>query len=194
MALRSQAPAGRGPARRYRQISLPLGARDEPGAVPDAGAGRLRCPVDARRQSDQVAPRPHQLVLRAVHPDRTAEPDYEVFDEQFEYLFNSYYYTKGQMHPRGPSAGCCPGRPCDEIVAYREHVDEALLSLVARTKQTPRTSGAGRAGAAARAAAPGADAHGHQTRVFDQSVAPGTAASGFLRAGSHRFRISATSR
>jgi len=59
-------------------------------------------------------------------------PEYEVFEEQYEYLFNSYYYTKGQMHPRD-ERGLLSRPTVREIVDYREHVDEAMLSLLARS-------------------------------------------------------------
>ena len=65
-------------------------------------------PVDARRQPDEVAPGPHDVVLRdlrAARALRATEPSIPAFG----YLFNSYYEAVGDRHPR-PNAGCCRGR------------------------------------------------------------------------------------
>jgi ergothioneine biosynthesis protein EgtB len=63
---------------------------------------------------------------------------YPLFDEHFEYCFNSYYESVGARQPRGkrglltrPSAG--------EVRTYREHVDAALERLCA-TDMQPRAA------------------------------------------------------
>jgi ergothioneine biosynthesis protein EgtB len=54
---------------------------------------------------------------------------YEPFDAAYQYLFNSYYYTVGEMH--GRSARGILSRPTvAEICAYRAYVDEAMLRLI----------------------------------------------------------------
>ena len=55
---------------------------------------------------------------------------YRRFDERFHYLFNSYYYTAGDMHAR-PERGLLTRPTVAEVYAYREHVDEAMLTLLA---------------------------------------------------------------
>src|SRR5215210_7444024 len=51
---------------------------------------------------------------------------YAPYDESWAYLYNSYYESEGDRHPR-PRRGML-GRPSlDEILVYRGHVDEALL-------------------------------------------------------------------
>jgi ergothioneine biosynthesis protein EgtB len=55
---------------------------------------------------------------------------YRVFDESFHRLFNSYYHSAGDMHPR-PERGLLSRPLVSEIRRYREHVDEAMLSLLA---------------------------------------------------------------
>ena len=55
--------------------------------------------------------------------------DYRRFDEAYDYLFNSYYFTAGQMHAR-PRRGLLSRPTFDEIVAYREHVDTAMLEHI----------------------------------------------------------------
>jgi ergothioneine biosynthesis protein EgtB len=57
------------------------------------------------------------------------DDDYRRFDEQFDYLFNSYYYSAGTMHAR-PKRGMLTRPTLGEVVAYREHVDNAMRSLL----------------------------------------------------------------
>lgn len=54
---------------------------------------------------------------------------YEAFNNRFHYLFNSYYYTAGEMHRR-PERGLLSRPTVAEILSYREHVDEAMLDLL----------------------------------------------------------------
>jgi ergothioneine biosynthesis protein EgtB len=51
---------------------------------------------------------------------------YDLYDEDWAYLFNSYYEGEGERHPR-PRRGMLSRPSLDEIFAYRSHVDEALL-------------------------------------------------------------------
>jgi ergothioneine biosynthesis protein EgtB len=62
--------------------------------------------------------------------------DYRPFHAKFGYLFNSYYYTVGNMHPR-PKRGLLSRPTVEEIYAYRRHVDEQvrlLMSTLARAE------------------------------------------------------------
>lgn len=55
--------------------------------------------------------------------------NYKVFHPQFGYLFNSYYESVGQRHPR-PERGLL-SRPTVEVVyAYRAYVDEAMQAFL----------------------------------------------------------------
>ena len=54
---------------------------------------------------------------------------YEVFDPAFDYLFNSYYHTAGDMHRR-PERGLLSRPTYAAILAYRTHVDEHMLRLI----------------------------------------------------------------
>src|SRR5215468_2706626 len=56
---------------------------------------------------------------------------YRLFDERFEYCFNSYYESVGARQPRG-KRGLLTRPTADEVRAYREHVDAALDRLCAR--------------------------------------------------------------
>jgi ergothioneine biosynthesis protein EgtB len=54
---------------------------------------------------------------------------YRVFDERFEYCFNSYYESVGPRHPR-PKRGLLTRPSAQEVRAYRAYVDQALDRLV----------------------------------------------------------------
>lgn len=59
------------------------------------------------------------------------EPDYRPFHPHFRVLFNSYYNTVGDKHPR-PQRGLLSRPSLDEVLAYRRHVDEAMLQALSR--------------------------------------------------------------
>ncbi|MEW8505826.1 MAG: ergothioneine biosynthesis protein EgtB [Candidatus Thiodiazotropha sp.] len=54
---------------------------------------------------------------------------YQPFHPQFDYIFNSYYYTHGMMHPR-PRRGLLSRPTVDEVYRYRTHVDEQMMLLM----------------------------------------------------------------
>ena len=56
-------------------------------------------------------------------------PSYQVFDDRFEYCFNSYYESVGPRQPR-PKRGLLTRPSADEVRAYRAFVDEALGRLL----------------------------------------------------------------
>ena len=55
---------------------------------------------------------------------------YRVFDEAYNFLFNSYYESVGERQPR-PRRGMITRPSLDEILAYRAHVDDAMGRLIA---------------------------------------------------------------
>ena len=55
---------------------------------------------------------------------------YRPFDDQFVFLFNSYYETVGARHPR-PERGLLTRPAAAEITAYRQHVDDAMAAFIA---------------------------------------------------------------
>ncbi len=56
--------------------------------------------------------------------------DYKPLDEQYDYLFNSYYYSAGDMHSR-PKRGLLSRPTLADVLAFRAHVDDAVLALLA---------------------------------------------------------------
>jgi ergothioneine biosynthesis protein EgtB len=57
-------------------------------------------------------------------------PGYRVFDDSFNYCFNSYYESQGARQPR-PRRGLLTRPPIERVLAYRAHVDEGLQALFA---------------------------------------------------------------
>jgi len=56
-------------------------------------------------------------------------PDYEVYDDAFAFLFNSYYESAGPRHLRS-QRGLITRPSKEEVLAYRTYVDEAMLVLI----------------------------------------------------------------
>ncbi len=54
---------------------------------------------------------------------------YRRFDENYDFLLNSYYYTAGQMHPRS-RRGLLSRPTLAQVIAYRDHVDQAMSRLI----------------------------------------------------------------
>ncbi len=55
--------------------------------------------------------------------------NYVRFDDQFHYLFNSYYYTAGEMHAR-PKRGLLSRPTLAQVLEYRSYVDTAIQQLL----------------------------------------------------------------
>src|SRR5690349_20622961 len=54
---------------------------------------------------------------------------YRAFHPDFEFLFNSYYQSVGRMHER-PQRGLLTRPTVNEVLRYREHVDEHMQKLL----------------------------------------------------------------
>jgi len=57
------------------------------------------------------------------------EPGYQIFDERFPFLFNSYYVAAGPRHAR-PQRGLITRPNAEDVTAYRAHVDAAVERLI----------------------------------------------------------------
>jgi ergothioneine biosynthesis protein EgtB len=63
-------------------------------------------------------------------------PSYEVFHPKFGYLFNSYYESIGQRHPRA-QRGLLSRPSVEEVYRYRAYVDQAMHVLLNQPLDDP---------------------------------------------------------
>ena len=65
--------------------------------------------------------------------------NYKVFDEDYNYMFNSYYEAVGDRVLRTDRGNM--SRPSvDDVLAYREYVDQFMTEFLEQTEVTPRQS------------------------------------------------------
>ena len=64
------------------------------------------------------------------------QPNYRPFDERFHHLFNSYYYTVGDMYAR-PHRGLLSRPTVTQVLDFRAHVDEAIARLIEQRADEP---------------------------------------------------------
>ncbi len=74
-----------------------------------------------------------------------SEPDYKVFDPQFNYLFNSYYNTIGKQFPR-PRRGLVSRPGLEDIKRYRQYVDQHMVRFLNAGRYSDATATAIRVG------------------------------------------------
>ena len=97
----------------------------------------LAAPLSAEDQTVQSMPDVSPTKWHRAHTSWFFEafllqpraPDYAVFDEAYNYLFNSYYNAVGDRHPR-PQRGMITRPSVAEVTAYRAHVDEAMARFI----------------------------------------------------------------
>jgi len=56
-------------------------------------------------------------------------PAYKPLDARYDHIFNSYYYTHGEMHPRA-KRGLLSRPTVEAVYSYRAHVDEQMRRLI----------------------------------------------------------------
>lgn len=61
---------------------------------------------------------------------------YQPFHPKFEVLFNSYYETVGEFHPR-PKRGLLARPTVEDVYQYRHYVDQHMLALLDKLEQQP---------------------------------------------------------
>lgn len=66
--------------------------------------------------------------------------NYKTFNEAFNYVLNSYFYTVGGMYAR-PNRGLLTRPLVKEVLAYRDYVDNAILELLAAQPENAELAG-----------------------------------------------------
>ncbi len=62
-------------------------------------------------------------------------PDYQLFDDEFPYFFNSYYEAEGARQPRG-KRGILTRPDLARVMKYRTQVTEAIAQLIGQSQKT----------------------------------------------------------
>jgi ergothioneine biosynthesis protein EgtB len=123
--------AGAGAAARYR-------------AVRDATT-QLTASLAVEDQVVQVMPEASPTKWHLAHTTwfferfclREYARGYESPDDRYDYLFNSYYYSAGDMHPRA-ARGWLSRPTVAEVADYRAWVDDAMEALLHERGDDPR--------------------------------------------------------
>jgi ergothioneine biosynthesis protein EgtB len=104
----------------------------------------LTAPLSAEDQVVQTMPEVSPTKWHAAHVTwffeqfclAAHQPGYRRYDERYQHLFNSYYYTVGAMHRR-PERGLLSRPTVVEVLAYRARIDEAMAQLVEQRAGDP---------------------------------------------------------
>ena len=98
---------------------------------------KLAAPLSAEDQCVQSMPDTSPSKWHLAHTSWFFEnvvllphlPGYQVFDDAFAYLFNSYYEALGPRHPR-PQRGLLTRPALSQVLAFREHVNVGMQQLL----------------------------------------------------------------
>jgi ergothioneine biosynthesis protein EgtB len=102
-----------------------------------AGTCALAQPLSAEDQCVQSMPDASPTKWHLAHTSwffetvvlQAFQAEYQVFDPQYLYLFNSYYEALGPRHPR-PQRGLLTRPALGDIHRYRQHIDTAVLRFI----------------------------------------------------------------
>ena len=98
---------------------------------------QLAAPLSAEDQCVQSMPDTSPTKWHLAHTSwffeslvlKPFSQNYQVFDEAFAFLFNSYYEALGPRHPR-PERGLLTRPGLNEVMAFRQHVDAAMQQVL----------------------------------------------------------------
>ncbi len=115
------------------RCATPLGRYDDVRALTELLAAPLSPEDQVVQSMPDVSPtkwhRGHTTWFFETFILETRLPGYVPFDRSFPYIFNSYYESLGDRHPRSQRG--LISRPGTEVVtAYRRHVDQAMARLL----------------------------------------------------------------
>ncbi len=105
---------------------------------------RLAAPLSAEDCAIQSMPDASPVKWHLAHTSWFFEtfvlaphlPGYRLFHPSFRMLFNSYYNSIGEKHPR-PRRGVLSRPSLEEVRAYRAHIDAAMADLMNRGTLAP---------------------------------------------------------
>ncbi len=106
---------------------------------------RLAAPLQPEDQAVQSMPDASPTKWHLAHTSWFFESvvlkpfltSYEPFDDRYDYLFNSYYEALGPRQPRD-RRGLLSRPLLKDILAYRRHVDDAVVRLFERSSASER--------------------------------------------------------
>jgi ergothioneine biosynthesis protein EgtB len=107
------------PARAYGAVRSATEALGEPLSAEDAAAQSMEDASPAKWHLAHTTWFFETFVLEAL-------PGHRAFDDSYRVLFNSYYNSVGEQHPR-PRRGLLTRPSLADVRAYRTHVDERIL-------------------------------------------------------------------
>ena len=106
---------------------------------------RLTAPLAVEDQVVQVMPETSPTKWHLGHTTwfferfclREHAPRYASLDDRYDHLFNSYYYTVGEMHAR-TERGLLSRPTVEDVCEYRAHVDDAMEALLRERGTDPQ--------------------------------------------------------
>ena len=123
---------------------LPAGALAERFAAVRATTRNLAAPLSPEDCAIQSMPEASPTKWHLAHTTWFFEtfvlaghdPKRKPFDPAFKVLFNSYYNSVGDKHPR-PQRGLLSRPSLDQVLEYREHVERDILALIREGSLAP---------------------------------------------------------
>ena len=128
--VRESAPAARHPTQRFQAIRAATRGLAAPLTAED-------CAIQSMTEASPVKWHlAHTTWFFETFILSRHDPQRAPFDAAFRVLFNSYYNAVGERHPR-PQRGLLSRPDLDQVLAYRDQVDEEVSDLLERDVLVP---------------------------------------------------------